>query len=151
MAEKYIKENANVAAQYASWLVAENAQPVDSLPRGEGIVMNQGLKKIAVYRTTKGDLKTLSAACPHLGGVVSWNSVEKSWDCPCHGSRFNCFGKVIEGPAVSDLQEVTELTNEGEMPLLESGPQNFIPPRVSESPILRDSFSWFRPESRGRI
>jgi Rieske Fe-S protein len=49
-----------------------------------------------------------SAKCPHLGCVVAWNTVEKSWDCPCHGSRFDCHGRVLEGPAVADLSEAKE-------------------------------------------
>ncbi len=52
----------------------------------------------------------VSAVCPHLGCVVNWNSAEKSWDCPCHGARYSYEGKVINGPAVQDLERLTETT-----------------------------------------
>ncbi|MDZ4830814.1 MAG: Rieske 2Fe-2S domain-containing protein [Phycisphaerae bacterium] len=56
-----------------------------------------------MYRDENGECHVCSATCPHLGGVVHWNTVEKTWDCPCHGSRFDAFGKVITGPATGDL------------------------------------------------
>ena len=65
--------------------------------------MQDGLAKVAVYKSETGQVTQLSAVCPHLGGIVHWNSAEKSWDCPCHGSRFKCTGEVLTGPAVKDL------------------------------------------------
>ncbi|MCC2679136.1 MAG: FAD-dependent oxidoreductase [Pseudobdellovibrio sp.] len=103
---EFIKENANVAAQYEDWLAAKpRPDYLDLVPR-EGQVFRDGLKMVAVYKDEVGNLEFMSAACPHLGGVVHWNSAEKSWDCPCHGSRFDCHGQVIEGPAVSNLEKV---------------------------------------------
>ncbi len=104
----YISENANVMAQYADWLTFQSQSIVKDLPIGEGIVVNHGLKKIAAYRNDQGELETYSAACPHLGGVIHWNSAEKSWDCPCHGSRFSCNGTVIEGPACENLTAISD-------------------------------------------
>lgn len=104
----YLRENANVAAQYAEWITPQMFESVEHLQVNEGIVINHGMKKIAVYRTASGELEAYSAACTHLGGVVHWNSVEKSWDCPCHGSRYDCHGKVIEGPAIDDLKAVED-------------------------------------------
>src|SRR5438874_2191872 len=63
----------------------------------------RGLSKIAAYRDDHGTLHECSAVCPHLGCIVRWNDTEKSWDCPCHGSRFDRFGTVINGPANRDL------------------------------------------------
>jgi Rieske Fe-S protein len=64
------------------------------------------LKKLAIYRDEKGALHTLSAVCPHLGCLVAWNETEKTWDCPCHGSRFGGEGQVLNGPANSGLEEI---------------------------------------------
>ena len=57
-------------------------------------------------------LEEFSAVCPHLGGIVGWNSTEKTWDCPCHGSRFDVSGRVLNGPAIGGLEPVTERVRE---------------------------------------
>jgi Rieske Fe-S protein len=102
----FLKENLNMAAQYADWVTTESKDSLEDLAYGEGRVFRHGTQYIAAYRNDTGDYQTMTAVCPHLGGIVTWNSVEKSWDCPCHGSRFDCHGKVIEGPALSDLKRV---------------------------------------------
>ena len=66
--------------------------------------MRHGARKVAVYRDEHGALTEFSAVCTHLGGVVHWNDAEKSWDCPCHGSRFEATGPVINGPAITGLR-----------------------------------------------
>lgn len=66
-------------------------------------MLRYGLKKVAVYRDVDGTLHECSAVCPHLGGVVRWNSAELTWDCPCHGSRFDKFGVVIHSPSNQNL------------------------------------------------
>jgi len=66
-------------------------------------VIRRGLKKLAVYRDPTGKLEVRSATCTHLGCIVHWNDVERSWDCPCHGSRFAPDGSVLNGPAHSPL------------------------------------------------
>jgi len=103
----FAKENWNVAAQY----VKDYAGPADiadtaSLARGEGGVVRRGVARHAVYRDDAGALHEFSAACPHLGCVVHWNPAERTFDCPCHGSRFDCAGKVINGPANTNLASV---------------------------------------------
>ena len=105
-AKDFARENLNMAAQYADWLTAGDAQREELVPRGGGAVVRHGLKKIAVYRDEHGQLHECSAVCPHLGAIVSWNSGEKTWDCPAHGSRYDCFGKVVNGPANSDLKPI---------------------------------------------
>jgi Rieske Fe-S protein len=69
-------------------------------------VLRRGLSKVAVYRDDGGKLHERSAVCPHLGCIVQWNDAEKTWDCPCHGSRFEKLGSVINGPANRALNEV---------------------------------------------
>jgi Rieske Fe-S protein len=71
--------------------------------RGEGRILKLGRKKLAVYRNERGVVKKMSAVCTHMGCLVRWNQAEKTWDCPCHGSRFNSKGKVLSGPAETPL------------------------------------------------
>lgn len=104
----YLKENANAAAQYKDWITPGEVKSVTDVPVDSGAVLRDGLKKVAVYKDKRGGVHMKSAACPHLGGVVAWNESEKTWDCPCHGSRFDRFGRVIEGPAYSDLPAIDD-------------------------------------------
>lgn len=69
----------------------------------EGKVIDQNGEKLAVYTDETGKVTTLSAVCTHKGCTVNWNDKEKTWDCPCHGARYDKVGKVINGPAVKDL------------------------------------------------
>lgn len=106
---EYIRENLNVAWQYSDYLKGSEVENLETLPPGEGAVLRKGMKHVAVYKDTNGETCELSAVCPHLGGIVHWNSVEKSWDCPCHGSRFATDGTVITGPALSGLEPSDEI------------------------------------------
>jgi glycine/D-amino acid oxidase-like deaminating enzyme/nitrite reductase/ring-hydroxylating ferredoxin subunit len=99
----FLKENLNVAAQYADWVSPGEVSSPDEIKPGHGAIMREGAKKYAVYRDDDGTVHVRSAVCTHLYCVVDWNSVERTWDCPCHGSRFDRFGKVVNGPAVADL------------------------------------------------
>jgi len=102
-AGEFVREAANVAAQYAQWVTAGDVESVEEIGNDSGAVIRRGASKVAVYRDATGALHEKSAVCPHLGCIVAWNSVEKSWDCPCHGSRFGKFGDVINGPANTGL------------------------------------------------
>jgi glycine/D-amino acid oxidase-like deaminating enzyme/nitrite reductase/ring-hydroxylating ferredoxin subunit len=102
-AREYTAENLNVARQYAQWLTPGEVRSTDEIAPDSGAVLRRGLQKIAVYRDAQGALHERSAACPHLGCIVQWNAAGKTWDCPCHGSRFDCHGVVINGPANRDL------------------------------------------------
>ncbi len=106
-AKDYAHENANVAAQYADWFTAGDVRKDQLIPRGSGAIVRHGLKKLAVYRDETGAFHECSALCPHLGAVVSWNDSEKTWDCPAHGSRFDGLGKVMNGPANSNLHAIS--------------------------------------------
>ncbi len=99
----FAKENLNVAAQYADLVTGGDISSADELPRDSGGVLRRGLKKIAVYKDPAGVVTECSAVCPHLGCIVQWNTTEKTWDCPCHGSRFAATGTVLNGPAIADL------------------------------------------------
>ena len=102
-ASEFAKENLNVAAQYSDYLTPGDVARVDQIRRGTGAVIRRGPRKIAVYRAEDGALHERSAMCTHLYCIVEWNAVERTWDCPCHGSRFDAYGKVVNGPAVADL------------------------------------------------
>jgi glycine/D-amino acid oxidase-like deaminating enzyme/nitrite reductase/ring-hydroxylating ferredoxin subunit len=99
----FAKENMNVAAQYLDWVTGGDVSSPEQVAPGAGAVIRRGLHKVAVYREPAGKLHEYSATCPHLGCVVHWNGGEKTWDCPCHGSRFDALGRVITGPANADL------------------------------------------------
>jgi glycine/D-amino acid oxidase-like deaminating enzyme/nitrite reductase/ring-hydroxylating ferredoxin subunit len=103
---EYLKEAVNMAAQYAAHVTGGDVESVDQIPRESGAVLRRGLSKVAVYRDDGGKLHERSAVCPHLGCIVQWNDAEKTWDCPCHGSRFEKLGAVINGPANRALNEV---------------------------------------------
>jgi nitrite reductase/ring-hydroxylating ferredoxin subunit len=104
----FARENLNVAARYADWLSPGDVSSVDRIPRGQGAVIRRGTHKLAVYVDAQGRAHERSAKCPHLGCVVAWNGAEKSWDCPCHGSRFDRYGHLLVGPALEDLEPAPE-------------------------------------------
>lgn len=99
---KFFKENLNVMGQYVKDYLATNE--AHGLKVESGVVIGGTLaEKVALYKDKQGKLHAHSAICPHLKCVVHWNQEEKSWDCPCHGSRFTARGKVIEGPSLKGL------------------------------------------------
>ncbi|HEX3600214.1 MAG TPA: FAD-dependent oxidoreductase [Lacipirellulaceae bacterium] len=102
----FAKENLNVAAQYVDWVTPGEVKTSQEVQPGSGAILRRGLSKIAVYCDGNAKCHEMSAVCPHLGCIVQWNSAEKSWDCPCHGSRFDKLGKVTNGPANIDLQPI---------------------------------------------
>ncbi|HMJ95633.1 MAG TPA: FAD-dependent oxidoreductase [Thermoleophilaceae bacterium] len=102
-ATSFVKENANVALRFFGDRVVKRGDVAEIAP-GEGRIVGAGLGQRAVYRDDDGTLHELSARCTHLGCIVNWNTAERTWDCPCHGSRFAADGGVIEGPAVRSLR-----------------------------------------------
>lgn len=103
---EFFVENADNFAQYLKdnpWHV--DAHRLSEVAPGDGKVMEIEGEKVAVHRDEHGALHAVSAVCPHMKCIVHWNTSEKSWDCPCHGSRFDTEGRVIEGPAVTGLQQ----------------------------------------------
>jgi glycine/D-amino acid oxidase-like deaminating enzyme/nitrite reductase/ring-hydroxylating ferredoxin subunit len=102
-AGKFIKENINVVGE----LIKDWVGKSDDLPvlTGEGKILVKEGSKWAVSRDDTGQLHVVSAVCPHMKCIVHWNNAEKTWDCPCHGSRFRPTGEVIEGPAWHPLEK----------------------------------------------
>jgi Rieske Fe-S protein len=107
-AKEFAEENLNVAAQYGDLVTGGEVESEGNIKRGTGAILRRGLTKVAVYRDEDGVLHERSAICPHLGCVVDWNPGEKTWDCPCHGSRYHKDGHVVNGPANSGLADVEE-------------------------------------------
>lgn len=106
VAGNYIRESLNMAGQYVDWISKGDIASTDKLNNDEGAIISSGLKKIAAYKDMYGQLQLFDATCPHLGCVVQWNADEKSFDCPCHGSRFTKEGIVINGPADENLERI---------------------------------------------
>lgn len=104
----FLKENVNAVAQMSDYLKPGEARSAADVPPGGGAVVRDGVHRLAVYRDPQGAVHTCSAICTHLKCVVRWNSLERSWDCPCHGSRFDAHGKVITGPAADDLRPLLD-------------------------------------------
>jgi glycine/D-amino acid oxidase-like deaminating enzyme/nitrite reductase/ring-hydroxylating ferredoxin subunit len=104
----FLSENINVAAQFADYVKKGDVEKVEDLEPDEGAVIKKGLKPIAVYKNSHGEIFENSAICPHLGCIVQWNGEEKTFDCPCHGSRFTFAGRVVNGPANKDLDPTSE-------------------------------------------
>lgn len=107
VAGNYIREALSMAGQYVDWVMKGDITSFDELKNNDGAIVSSGLKKLAAYRNGQGELFVFSAACPHLGCVVQWNADEKTFDCPCHGSRFSKEGTVINGPAIADLKRIS--------------------------------------------
>jgi glycine/D-amino acid oxidase-like deaminating enzyme/nitrite reductase/ring-hydroxylating ferredoxin subunit len=102
---KFAEENAQVGAHFLGDRISKpGGRAIESLEPGEGDIVRHGGEKVAAYRDDGGKLIAVSPRCSHLGCQVNWNSAERSWDCPCHGSRFAPNGRVLEGPAVHALE-----------------------------------------------
>ncbi len=104
---EFVSENLNVAAQFVDLVTPGEVSSVDEIGPGTGAILRRGLTKVAGSRDDAGQLQELSAVCTHLGCIVDWNDEEKTWDCPCHGSRFARDGHVVNGPAITGLSPVS--------------------------------------------
>jgi glycine/D-amino acid oxidase-like deaminating enzyme/nitrite reductase/ring-hydroxylating ferredoxin subunit len=105
-AGRYLKEGLTAAASYGERATPGEVSGIEEIPLGEGAVIRRGLSKVATYRDEEGLAHEVSAQCTHQGCIVHWNPAEKSWDCPCHGSRFAPDGTVLNGPALRALDPV---------------------------------------------
>ena len=103
----YLKENAD----YPYYMIRDrfagpDAQSLRAVKRGQGMIIERDGAKVAAFRDQSGKVTLRSAVCTHMGCVVGWNTAERTWDCPCHGSRFKPTGEVISGPAETPLPQV---------------------------------------------
>ncbi len=99
------KENFNVFLEYLKDLPIFSRPEFGDVKPGEGKVVEINREKCGVSRDANNKLHVVSAVCTHMKGIVNWNNAEQTWDCPCHGSRFSQEGKVLEGPAITDLEQ----------------------------------------------
>ncbi len=105
-AGRFIGENANVAKAFVQGSLHTDTDVAATIGRGSGAVVKVDGEKIAMYRDEQGNLLQVSAKCTHMGCQVTWNPIDRTWDCPCHGSRFLPDGSVLFGPAVHALSPV---------------------------------------------
>jgi glycine/D-amino acid oxidase-like deaminating enzyme/nitrite reductase/ring-hydroxylating ferredoxin subunit len=104
-AVRLVKENAEAGLHFVGdRLTKPGRRPIEDLEPGEGDIVRHRGEKVAGYRDDDGTLVAVSPVCTHLGCQVNFNAAERSWDCPCHGSRFAPDGSVLEGPAVHRLE-----------------------------------------------
>jgi glycine/D-amino acid oxidase-like deaminating enzyme/nitrite reductase/ring-hydroxylating ferredoxin subunit len=99
----YVSENLTAITNLAEYLMPGELGSLDELAPGQGGILRDGLRRIAAYRDDDGALHLRSATCTHVGCNVHWNSTERCWDCPCHGSHFAPDGSVLNGPAITPL------------------------------------------------
>lgn len=102
--EGFVAQGVNFAKHFTrDRLTKPEATPVSEIESGQAKVISVDGDRVAVYRDAEGALHAVSAVCTHRGCVVEWNAAETSWDCPCHGSRFDYDGHVLQGPAQREL------------------------------------------------
>jgi len=103
---EFLRENLDVAKQYTDYVKPGDVGSIDEIRPGTGAIIREGVRPVAAYRSEDGTVHRLSAICPHLKCVVHWNPGEKTWDCPCHGSRFSAEGTLLNGPSPVDLERL---------------------------------------------
>ena len=97
------KENLSVAGHLAGGYLARKLKGYDELERGHAAIMKIDGENVAAFKDEEGKVHAVSAVCTHMGCLVGWNATDRTWDCPCHGSRFELSGEVIHGPATKPL------------------------------------------------
>lgn len=100
---RFLSENVDVATRWIGDRLGGTATLEEVAP-GEGRIVHVDGERRAVFRAKDGELHALSPVCTHMGCIVQWNTVERSWDCPCHGARYAPTGEVLEGPALKGLE-----------------------------------------------
>ncbi|MEM7768967.1 MAG: FAD-dependent oxidoreductase [Cyanobacteria bacterium P01_A01_bin.37] len=106
-----IKQNLDVGSRWVGDRFKGLFESEEDIQSGDGKLITISGEKVAAYRDDTGNLHKVSPVCPHLGCIVDWNAAEKSWDCPCHGSRFSYGGDILQGPAVKCLASKSEVNS----------------------------------------
>jgi glycine/D-amino acid oxidase-like deaminating enzyme/nitrite reductase/ring-hydroxylating ferredoxin subunit len=109
------RENASVAKELVGGKLRRHPESLDAVPPGAAAVLSLDGEKAAVFRSDDGEVFAVSAICTHMGCDVAWNDAERTWDCPCHGSRFSVTGEVLHGPATKPLERVDVAEREPEV------------------------------------
>jgi len=102
-AGEFIKENAEVASHLVSGYLSRKPRSYDELAPGDAAILKIDGDNVAAFKDEDGRVHAVSAVCTHMGCLVGWNATDRTWDCPCHGSRFELSGEVIHGPATQPL------------------------------------------------
>ncbi len=100
---EFVKENLEVATHLVSGYLSRKPKSFDELPPGDAAIMKIDGENVAAFKDEGGVVHAVSAVCSHMGCIVGWNETDRTWDCPCHGSRFELDGTVIHGPATQPL------------------------------------------------
>lgn len=107
---KNYEELTNMVKEVSSSLIINKLKKVDerleNLKNDEGSIIEVDGQKVGIYKDKKGNIYAVKPYCTHLGCELSWNNLNKTWDCPCHGSRFNYEGKNLYDPAIKDLEKI---------------------------------------------
>jgi glycine/D-amino acid oxidase-like deaminating enzyme/nitrite reductase/ring-hydroxylating ferredoxin subunit len=107
LTKNVMKEGLNVAKNLFKGMFDKGEEiNIEDIKPEEGIILNINGRKVAVYKDKDGNIKKVSPICTHLGCTVNWNAMTHTWDCPCHGSRFDTDGEVVNGPATKPLEEI---------------------------------------------
>jgi len=104
----FLKANLNVAKELIKGKITPDVKVLNDITNGEGGIIKYHGKRVAAYRDFSGSLFLHDSTCTHMGCELVYNDAEKTFDCPCHGSRFNYDGKLIEGAAIDDLKKIVE-------------------------------------------
>lgn len=104
---EFVKENADVVSRFVGDRFGiEEIDSLGEITAGSGKIVEYEGQKVGIYKNESGEVTVIDPVCTHAGCIVQWNASEKSWDCPCHGARFNCQGEVMTGPARKPLDRV---------------------------------------------
>jgi glycine/D-amino acid oxidase-like deaminating enzyme/nitrite reductase/ring-hydroxylating ferredoxin subunit len=106
-AREFVAGNAETASHLVGGYLSRKPHDLAALAAGDAAILKLDGKNVAAYRDERGTVHAVSAVCTHMGCILGWNDTDRSWDCPCHGSRFDLDGSIIHGPAVKPLETVS--------------------------------------------